>query len=347
VVLAGTLGYALLERWSLLDSLYATIITVTTVGYGDLTPMTVGGRIFAIGFTIVSIGIVGYALTTLAAVVIERQQSRLRRLTLERRMKQLAQLQNHIIICGGGYIAKRVANEFYRSKIPFIIIEPDEETLRWTLLYLDESYRQKRFQLFKDITANVDTREHEQRDIEELSHSLKVPYLMETPTQNNTLLNAGIGRAKGIITVLNDDRDNILVILSARELARELGNENLRIVTHVADEENVTKLKMAGAERTFLPNVVEGMQLATSMIHPHLGEFWRQILLKEENLHFGDLHVSEHPDLMGQTVNDIRHTQSHLVVSIKRDGQLHNLPDPDFVVESEDILIVLTQKDIL
>ena len=146
VILIGTLSYNYFEEWTFFESLYATIITLTTVGYGDLSPTTTGGRIFSIFFTLAAIGIAGYAISTVAAFVIEREEKRIRRLSLKRRMKQINDLVDHIILCGGGYIGKRTAKELYNHNVPFVIVEPDEDKLRWTLLYLHEDYvsRKKR-----------------------------------------------------------------------------------------------------------------------------------------------------------------------------------------------------------
>ncbi len=136
LILSGTFVYSWLEGWTLLDSLYATIITITTVGYGDLSPQSSQGRIFAIFFTLIAIGIGGYAISVLAAFVIEKQATKLERILRKRKMERIDALTGHMIICGADFVGLRIAREYQLTQIPFILIEADEEQLRQTLLLL-------------------------------------------------------------------------------------------------------------------------------------------------------------------------------------------------------------------
>jgi hypothetical protein len=171
IIIVGTVGYALVEGWSVTDALYATIITITTVGYGDMAPTTLGGKIFAIVFTLVAIGAVGYTLSSLAAGLIEKKQNLRKESLRNRQMKRITDLEQHIIICGGGYVGKRIAHELTTEGQDFVVIEEDERIMRWTLLYLDEDYRKHRYRESYDITFLMDDTGHEELDIAHLAHA--------------------------------------------------------------------------------------------------------------------------------------------------------------------------------
>ncbi len=344
IVVIGTLGFALIEGWSIPDSLYATIITITTVGYGDLVPITSAGRWFATIFTLFAIGAAGFTLTALAAGLIEKQLIRRQQELRNKQMKRIAALEDHVIICGGGYVGKRIAHQFSREGVPFVIVDSDEELMRWTLLYLDDEYRTHRFKESFDITYEGDISEHEGKNIAQLGEELDVPYVLDTPTNNAVLVRAGISRAKGLIAGLNDDRDNLLVVLSARELARELENKELRIIARATEEENSRKLMMAGANQVFSPNFVEAAQLAANMLHPHTGAIWRMTMSEKEPLRFTEVHVDQAPEMVGKSCAEIKIDSGHLVMSIYRDKQYLNLPDPGERCQPGDVLIIITEK---
>ena len=273
LLVVGTVGYALAEGWSPLDALYATVITMTTVGYGDLSPQSLVGRIFAIVFTLVAIGVAGYAISTLAAVVFEYERDRKVRIMQKNRLDAIAELKGHTIVCGSNVIAHRASNEFFRRDMPFIIIEQDEETLKWALLWMHEGYVQKRFRSMKQLEL-MDFSAEEEKSIEELAEELGILYLLDDPSDEQQLRRAGIDRAGGLIAALTDDRDNMAVILSARDMGNRLGNPDLRIVARVHNEMNIRRIYLAGADKVIAPNISGGFQLANAMLHPVTNEFW-------------------------------------------------------------------------
>ncbi len=341
LLVVGTLAYRWLEGWTLLEALYATVITITTVGYGDFTPQTVGGRIFAIFFTITAIGLAGYSISALAAVVIGFEATKRQRLMEGRRMGMIAELKAHTIICGGGTtVGHRVANEFYRRKRPFILLEANEAQLKQSLLWLHEGYISKR-RLSYEHANEVDYTEEEQKSVAELADEMGIAYLLEDPTDEQQLRRAGLARASGLVVAMDDDRDNMSILLSARDIAPKVGNPGLRLLALVNETENMRRMYLAGAHKVVVPSMIGGFTIASHMLSPYLGEFWDHMVYEaDELIRFMDLALADHPDWVGKTADWLR-VQGQMVVAIRRNGRYLYAPAPDTVLEADDVLITL------
>ncbi|MDE2887289.1 MAG: NAD-binding protein [Gemmatimonadota bacterium] len=183
LVLGGTLGYAWIEGWSLWESLYMTVITITTVGYGEVHPLSPMGQRFTVLFLMFSFVAVGYSVTTVISFVFEGQIVHAMR---ERRMKRMiSNLKDHYIICGAGVVGKEVAQELKRACVPFVIVDKDPA----------------RSELGRDETAL---------------------FVAGHAEDDEVLVEAGIHRAKGLIAVLREDALNVFVVLSARQANPDL-----------------------------------------------------------------------------------------------------------------------------
>lgn len=177
VVIIGTLGFWLIERMSLLDALYMTVITVSTVGYKEVVPFSTGGKIFAIFLITIGVGTVFYAVGTFINVTI---QEYLRHTFGRRRMeKKIERISGHYIIAGYGRVGKNVAGEFTKAGKDFVVIENDPEQIP----------------------------ELEERGL---------IFIEGDATNDEVLEKAGIKRAAGLIAAIRSDADNVFIVLSAR-----------------------------------------------------------------------------------------------------------------------------------
>lgn len=182
VLAAGTAGYRVLEGWSLFDSLYMTVITLATVGYGETHPLSPAGRAFTILLIMGGIGVMTYAFTSITSVVVEGELSAL---FARRRMeKDIAGLSGHYIVCGAGHAGGVICSELHKTGRAFVLIDRDKEQL--------------------------------DRQARRLGRRAR--FIEGDATQDETLRKAGIERAAGIFAVLATDQDNAFVALTAKGL---------------------------------------------------------------------------------------------------------------------------------
>lgn len=182
VISFGASGYSIIEGWSLLDSFYMTIITLTTVGFMEVHPLSNIGRLFTIFLILSGVGVMLYSLSVGAKVVLEGE---VREILGRRKLsKKIEQLENHYIICGYGRMGRIICREMIQHSAPFVIVEKTPEVFA---------------AIGKDLLS-----------------------LQGDSTQDAVLKEAGIERASGLISVLSTDADNLYVVLSARGLNPKL-----------------------------------------------------------------------------------------------------------------------------
>ncbi|EEN00326.1 potassium channel protein [Bacillus thuringiensis serovar israelensis] len=176
VVILGTIGFMTIEEISLFQAFWMTMITVLTVGYGDAVPVTQAGKVFALLIIPVGVGIVTYAIGVVAAMIIEGNLFHAVR--REKMDKQIAQLKNHIIVCGCGRVGLQVVHELQEKKIPFVVVDKDESVLE----------------------------------------KGKLLYIHGDATEDQVLHHAGISKAAGLVAIVANDAENVFITLTARGL---------------------------------------------------------------------------------------------------------------------------------
>jgi voltage-gated potassium channel len=295
----GVAGYMIIEGWNFMDSLFMTVITITTVGYSEVHDLTPGGEIFTIVLLIVGVGIIFYLLGTEAKLLLEGQlEDLIGRKRLERKIREL---KDHYIICGFGRMGKTIAKEFSSKDIDILIIE-------------------------KESVPEIERGE----------------FLILQGDANNedVLKSAGIENAKGLISVLPTDAENLFLVLSARDL-----NPDLFIVTRAGEESSERKILRAGADRVVSPYYTGGIRIANSILKPAVVDFI-EFATKTGNLELQleEVLLSKGSKLSEMTLEDtgIGRDMGVIIVAIKRqDGTMEFNPNSTSIINSGDTLVAL------
>ncbi|MBF0498922.1 MAG: potassium channel protein [Candidatus Riflebacteria bacterium] len=302
----GTFGYRFIEgsEWTNLDGLYMTVITLATVGYGEVHPLSSNGRIFTICLLLLGGGLMAYTVSSLAQFILE---GKLRELWGKRRMKdRIKGMKNHYILCGAGNTGLAVASELVRKNIPFVVI---------------------------DNNAKV---------VEELIEE-DVPTIEGDATLDEILLESGLERASGLVSSLPHDADNVFVSLTAKGI-----NPHIFIVSTASKIESVSKLKRAGANYVVSPNIIAGTRMASVLVRPSVVDFLDATMAGEDHgLQMEEIRIYRESYLDTKALKDadIRRRSGAIIVSVKKAERSIINPEPTYVFESGDILIVLGDRD--
>jgi voltage-gated potassium channel len=300
VIAYGTVGYMIVEKWDIFDSFYMTIITLTTVGYEEVHKMSRAGKMFSIVLMLSGVGAMFYALGVGARILLEGEIREI--LGRKRLSKKIEKLKNHYIICGFGRMGSIICKELLHNKAPFVVIEGDPE-----------------------IVATMDA--------DMLS-------LQGDATQDSVLKEAGIDRAKGLISVLSSDANNLYVVLSARGL-----NHNLRIVARASEEGAEQKLRRAGADSVVSPYDIGGLRIAHTLIKPAVVDFIEFVTQSGNlELQLEEVKVKEGSKILDQSLYEsgIGKNLGIIIVAMKRaSGEMEFNPNSTSIIQNGDTLIAM------
>src|SRR5512142_1952764 len=229
LIAAGTAGYMTIEGWNFLDALYMTVITIGTVGFQEVHRLSDAGRVFTIVMIVVGVMVLGYTVGKLAQIMFEGQFQRF--LGRKKVEKSIGQLRDHYIVCGYGRIGALICKEFAAKPVPFVVVE------------------------------------HSPAVLEKLEED-GVLFLRGNATEDETLLKAGIKRAKGLISVVTSDTENVDITLTTRGL-----NPDLYIPSRAGEEGSEVKLKRAGANKVISPYHIGGSRMAQAILRPNVVDF--------------------------------------------------------------------------
>ncbi len=310
VLATGTFWFSVVEGgYSVLESLYMTVITVSTVGFKEVHALDGSGKLFVVFLIISGLTVMTYTLGAVGRVIIEGSIQKY--LGRQRMMRELEKLKGHYLVCGHGRIGQILCEELQREGALFVVIEEDPEKVE---RLLDKGY----------MVVQGDA------------------------TEDTVLKEAGVTRAKGLVAVVSNNVNNLYITLSAREMCRE-ENPGLYILSRATDQSASEKITRAGANRVISPYAIGGMRIVQALLRPTVYDFVDVATQSSGlDLMFEELKVSEKSGLDGVAIKDsgIRQGFDVIVIAIKKpSGRMVFNPGPDVIMQIGDMLIVLGDRD--
>ena len=304
VIFIGSLGfYSLGHDWSVLESVYMTIITLSTVGFGETQPLTDAGKIWAI--IVILFGVTG------VAYLFTEFSKELFRLDLYRRnkmLKSVKKLHNHYIICGYGRMGAVIARELHEKGRPFVIIDNNPEKIK----KIDE-----KGYFFIEGDATIEETLHE----------------------------AGVERASGIVVVLNTDQDNLFVCMSIRSM-----NNDAFLVSRCSVNDNLPKLRRVGVDKVVNPYVAGGHKMSELLLSPQLEDSVTIKSPQQTSIDFGidEIQLSVLDRFDGMMIKDCRLREDYelsIVGIIDTAGNVKINPGSEEVLHMDQTIMIIGKKE--
>lgn len=307
----GVVGYKLVggSDYTLLDCFYMTIITLSTVGFGEVIDLGhhPGGRLFTMFLIVLGMGVLLYVVSNITAFIVEGE---LLEIFWRRKMnKMISKMKDHYIVCGAGRIGHHIIQEFSQTGREVVAIDIDREKV--------ESLRQ----------AIPD-----------------VPVIQGEAIEDALLDAAGISRAAGLVVATGHDKDNMVITMTARQM-----NPKLRIISRCNELGHFDKIKKSGADAVVSSNLIGGLRMASEMVRPTVVSFLDAMLRdKEKSLRVEEVNIPAGSPLAGKTVADsgVWQIASALLLAVKKaDGDWEYNPKDDFLLSEGMDLIIMGGAD--
>ncbi len=310
----GTLGYVVIDGFTLMDAIYQTGITFTTVGFGEMAPISDMGRIFTITLIISGFAVFSLAIGTMVA---EINKGELVRILKERSMLyQIARLKNHFVICYHNEYTIEVSKQLLKNHIPFVVIDPSDELESW-------------------------------------AKENKYPYFIKAePHTELAMLKAHLSSAKGLITLSHHIADNIALIASVRLFEEEHSIPvPYNIITSSENMSDMEKLKKLGANTVVTPTKLTAQRVTAMAAHPEMENLLEEFMYRSDTpLDMEEVEVPKYSWIVLKKLKEthLRNIADVSVVGIrKKEGKFSPMPKGDVLVTSESkLLLIGTQKGI-
>lgn len=306
LLIIGTVGYIILLDVDIVDALYMTVITVSTVGFGEVGTTSNSSEIFSVIMIFLGVGIVGYAFTTLVAMFVEGKVSDLWKGS--KMDRKISGLNDHYIICGSGELAEVIIKKFIDENLDFVVI--------------------------------TDKRE----DLDDYSHH-NILVVEGQSTEESVLLHAGIEKAKGLVATMETEVDNIVTVLTARNL-----NNKIYIISNAITKSGNEKLLKVGANKTLSAIEISGNRMASLMIKPNIISFLDVVTrVGDVELDLEEVIVKKGSYLENKTLieAEIPRKTGLTVLAIKKieDEKMLFNPPIDYTFKIGDVLIILGREE--
>ena len=308
-VLGGAFGYYAIGggQWSFMDCLYMTVITVTTVGYGE----TLAGmdkmdsaRDFTMLLLVFGTGSIVFFASMITAFVVEGDLRNV--LTANKLKKRMKRMKDHVIVCGAGSTGKNVIDELLKTKRSVIAVDVNEDFLK---------------------------------DIADRHPGADFAYIAGDATDDQVMEQINIKGAVGMVAALNSDKDNLYLVVSARQ-----DNPKMRIVARCTELSHVEKLKKAGADAVVSPNYIGGLRLVSEMVRPLVVRFLDE-MLRDTRAAYRIEEVTLGDESLGASLRDARIREKFgmtvLAVRPKNEASWTYNPDDAFKLGAGTTLVVL------